>query len=431
MTLTKVRFLIWSSVCLALAVTPQLAAQAQDPCAGNEPRALVLGGGAAKGAFEAGAVYYLVVVRGCDFVEVVGVSVGALNGAYMAQAARSDDPVHSQRALAEQAEGLVQLWQGLKGPKDVVRGRFLGSLRFLLGAEHLKDFTPLRKLMDANVELARLLAGRRFRLGVTSFSDGLYYEVSPQQAGDKFPQYLYAGAALPVLARLERIKHGDSNVELQFADGGLRHVVPIMGYFHCLNRDAEGCSAGKVEQLFVIGTSPYVRGSDRFETSPSLFDDESRRITKGSKVLKRALSVLFDTPYRRDLDHMYFANEVLRRFHEVAQTAPRSHAAPTFVEATYQTTPVAPVPQPYRIGLVIPEVEFADAKDPLHFTPATVAQQLYCGCVAADRMMAADFKLESRAEACAEKFPPLQKKGPKGASSEAAWQSNACSRVSE
>ena len=62
------------------------AARAEDPCASRERRALVLSGGGLKGAFEAGAVYYLVIHRGCDFHDFAGVSVGALNAGILAQA---------------------------------------------------------------------------------------------------------------------------------------------------------------------------------------------------------------------------------------------------------------------------------------------------------------------------------------------------------
>ncbi|HXZ80332.1 MAG TPA: patatin-like phospholipase family protein, partial [Terriglobales bacterium] len=63
-----------------------VASHAQDPCANNEHRALILSGGGVKGAFEAGAIYHLVVLRGCDFQDFAGVSVGALNAAMLAQA---------------------------------------------------------------------------------------------------------------------------------------------------------------------------------------------------------------------------------------------------------------------------------------------------------------------------------------------------------
>src|SRR6185503_6293752 len=80
------------------------AANAGDPCAEDAARALVLGSGGSRGAFEVGAIYHLVVHRGCDFAEVSGTSIGALNAALLAQAARSGDRARSLANLQAAAE---------------------------------------------------------------------------------------------------------------------------------------------------------------------------------------------------------------------------------------------------------------------------------------------------------------------------------------
>src|SRR5207245_1660047 len=54
-------------------------AETVEYCAPGINRALVLSGGGLKGAFQAGAVYHLIVQRRCDFREFAGVSVGSLN----------------------------------------------------------------------------------------------------------------------------------------------------------------------------------------------------------------------------------------------------------------------------------------------------------------------------------------------------------------
>ena len=108
-------------LCLILSVLR--VAQAEDPCATAKQRALVLSGGGVKGAFEAGAVYHLVVQRGCDFSEFSGVSVGALNAAFLAQARQAEAPRDSYADLANQTEALVSLWQSLRSSQDIARGR--------------------------------------------------------------------------------------------------------------------------------------------------------------------------------------------------------------------------------------------------------------------------------------------------------------------
>src|SRR5215467_3957146 len=98
-------------------------AQAEDPCASVKQRALVLGGGGVKGAFEAGAIYHLVVQRGCDFSEFSGVSVGALNAVFLAQARETSDASESHAILVDQSEALVSLWQSLTSARDFARPR--------------------------------------------------------------------------------------------------------------------------------------------------------------------------------------------------------------------------------------------------------------------------------------------------------------------
>src|SRR5215469_5963369 len=159
----------------AAAIVGVRSAAAEDPCASPRPRALVLSGGGAKGAFEAGAVYHLVVERHCDFHEFSGVSVGALNGTFLAQAAQSDDSERSLENLARQTEALVKFWQSIKSSNDIRRARLLAKLRFgLFGLDSMNDMEPLHKLLQRNISTDSLGVGRPARVSVLSFSTGQY-----------------------------------------------------------------------------------------------------------------------------------------------------------------------------------------------------------------------------------------------------------------
>ena len=118
---------LFLAAALLLASMPNYAAYAQfDPCGSGHDRALVLSGGGAKGAFEAGAIYHLVYQRGCDFGDIAGVSVGALNGSYLAQASEDGDSLANLKLAAD---GLVEFWKGITGPDEVLKPRFLGEVR--------------------------------------------------------------------------------------------------------------------------------------------------------------------------------------------------------------------------------------------------------------------------------------------------------------
>src|SRR5215469_15031571 len=226
---------------VAAAIVGVRSAAAEDPCAIPRSRALVLSGGGAKGAFEAGAVYYLVVERHCDFHEFSGVSVGALNSIFLAQAGQSEDSEQSLENLARQADALVKFWQSIKSSKDIRRARLLAKPRFaVFGLDSMNDMEPLHKLLQRNISTDKLGTGRPARMGVLSFSTGQYREVLAQEllkndGPSIFFDYLFATSAVPVFGKLPRIADASANNELrtwiQLSDASLRHITPVDSYF--------------------------------------------------------------------------------------------------------------------------------------------------------------------------------------------------------
>jgi len=423
--------------------------RAENPCERNAQRALVLSGGGVKGAFEAGAIYHLVVQRGCDFGEFSGVSVGALNAVFLAQAQEASDANESQAKLVDQSEALVSLWQSLRSSHDFARNRPLATLRFgLFGLDSLVDFTPLRHLEDNNISPKKLKQGRPVRIGVVSFDDGQYHEIlsKPRLSTERkvnFLEYLYASSIPPVFGRLPRIAAGDpANALNQFADGGLRHITPVNSYFVECNTTApptrllavseesaiDNCSSAVealpahelVQQLFVIVTSPYSRNSDYLPLAEGAgARNRPRQITDGRKVLNRTLEVMDDSTYRRDLDSLLLKNDLLRwRWHayqrmllnvapeQLIETRQRFLGSGASLES-YNRDPgdIGAPSLPYEIGLVVPRKEFADLRNILKFSRSTIQEQLYCGCMAANEMMEAQFGLPSLANRCSERFP--------------------------
>jgi len=98
----------------AVAMENSPTAQSLDYCDPEKKRALVLSGGGLKGAFQAGAIYHIIVHRHCDFREIAGVSVGSLNAVILAQAKRDDKPEASLTNMTERAEKLVEVWHSIR-----------------------------------------------------------------------------------------------------------------------------------------------------------------------------------------------------------------------------------------------------------------------------------------------------------------------------
>ena len=167
--------------------------------------------------------------------------------------------------------------------------------------------------------------GRPLRIGLTCFWDGTYQEVAAAR-GDfsvpksRFLDYLYASSVLPVMGRMPRFASRDQKPDThrvaQFGDASLRHVIPVASYFVVCS--GSECSRAKpahepLQQLFVIATSPYVRGSDLLPVPHSNYGRaDTELITDGRKIMRRAIALMADTPFRTDLDSMLLANRVAR-----------------------------------------------------------------------------------------------------------------------
>ncbi len=415
----------WLAVAVPLAAalgsTP---ARAADPCAGPVARALVLGNGGSKGAFEAGAVYHLVVHRGCDFVEISGTSIGALNGALLAQAARSDDAAESLASLRDAAENLVAQWASIDSRRAALRTRPLGRLRFaLLGLDSIENFEPLQAFVRSRISLDRLANGRELRVGTMSFNDGRYREILINRDGrvdrETAHQVIFASAIVPVFGRMPVLTPPGAARALQLADGSVRHGTPVTSYFEtCMpaaNRAAAACVPltgahtpphPRIEQLFVVVTSPYARGNDRRPIfDPGAVDARSGQLDDGREILVRMFDLLIDTTYRDDLDGMLLYNDLLA-WH--ARGGAASDSAPPFPLGSFNRATATGVSLPYEIALIAPDREDADPTRLLDVAPQVQRREIYCGCIAADALMQTRYGQASMADRCGARFaaPP-------------------------
>lgn len=179
---------------------------------------VVLSGGGARGAAQAGALAALL-GAGVDPVGIVGCSVGALNGAFLAV-----DPTPAR------AEALAARWSGLHR-RDVFGGGRLSTWRNVVARRPaLFSEEPLRRLLadwlpvDDFDDLAVPL-----RVVTTSLTSGraVYHGTGP------LTDVLLASAALPGLFPPVHLPAGyddDGTVRTeQHVDGGVTDLVPVAG----------------------------------------------------------------------------------------------------------------------------------------------------------------------------------------------------------
>ena len=335
---------------LSLASLGPALAQSVEFCSNDIPRALVLSGGGAKGAFEVGAVWHLVKHRQCDFADISGVSVGALNGAILAQAPRDQDASVSLQNMATAVERLRSFWLDLRGNDDVYEGRFLGAIGFVLfGRTSMYDSAPLEKRLAKAVDPTQISKlGRPFRVGVVSMRDGVYYELSPRSEAAsaecqinrnrKFLAAILASASMPSLFPTPFIRRIDDmascandvsrNEDDQFqpfADGGVSHSTPVPGYFlqpffvprltiavgqnsPTPSSDNLPSHAPPLAELIVLLASPFSPATSNPTGSEQ---DKEPRLKGGTDMLKATIDRALTAPWRWDMNYALMANGLL------------------------------------------------------------------------------------------------------------------------
>jgi predicted acylesterase/phospholipase RssA len=392
-----------------------LAVSAADPCAGDAPRALVLGSGGSKGAFEAGAAYHLIVHRGCDFTEISGNSIGALNGAILAQAARSTDRAQSLANLKAAAETVVAEWDAIRSSRDMMRTRPLAKLRFaFVGLDSIENFGPAREFVWTRIALDRLAAGRELRIGAMSFTDGRYHEFLLNHDGVAEPaarDLVFASILVPVFSRMPVMTLPGGGGALQLGDGGLRHSTPVTSYFERCTTSACIPLTGtttpphpRIEQLFVVVTTTYSHRNDvKPLRDPTAVDPETGGIEDGRKILVRMFDLMVDTMHRTDLDDMLLYNELL-----AWQARASATAGPTpFPIGSFNRPAPGATPLPYEIALIAPHRDDSDALRIFAADPKTQRERVFCGCIAADELMQAQFGQAPLTEQCIARFPAV------------------------
>jgi NTE family protein len=219
----------------------------------SERIALVLAGGGARGAYEAGALAVLapaLAARGQSPTIVVGTSIGALNGSFLA--ARAHEPLETATAAA------VQMWRELRWC-DALRplasplelGRLLGAgamFADLPGADvaALLDPSPLRGTLEQrvafdqierNVESGALSAAAVVATAYASTRSVVFHHGGPEPGFDPShaidyaatplaPEHVLASAAIPGAFPAIEISRPRAAAGW-YGDGGVRLNAPL------------------------------------------------------------------------------------------------------------------------------------------------------------------------------------------------------------
>ena len=189
-------------------------------------KALVLGGGSLKGAFQVGAVMALF-ESGFVPDQLYGISVGSLNATFIANEAARQQAETGEVNWEKVGKYLIEFWiRNITKPSDVavIRSRFrMGYNTIMSRFDGLLDNSPIKNLIRTHVNLDAIKKGPvKLKVGAVDIIEGdmCYADVNDPN----FLDYVYASSSLPFLMPAVQIG-GDHR--RAFLDGGMREVAPL------------------------------------------------------------------------------------------------------------------------------------------------------------------------------------------------------------
>lgn len=264
--------------------------------------ALVLSGGGARGAYQAGALKAVAEILADDPIEFdiySGVSAGAINVTYLAS---------KNGKFVDITRMLCSLWSGLT-PSDIYRTNILTllvvPLNFLFRLivkrqtaprdSGLLDPTPLRRLLENNVDFAAIEKRSNVTVSISALDydtrQGVIFcggrkDIPLWQRSHRYAtiaqltaSHVMASAAIPIFFPAVRVQ------ARYFGDGCLRNTAPL----------SPAIRLGG-ERLFIIGVR-------HFNPSKESLNDPGMRPTWG-KIISTVLSAIFFDGLETDLERL-------------------------------------------------------------------------------------------------------------------------------
>ena len=274
----------------------------------NGRNALVLAGGAAAGSFQVGMLDVLVNECGLDFQIIRGVSVGALNGAFLAQApAENTSLANLKKSVTElkriwttEVEGNDSIYTDrnpyLSG-QDNEEDRRLAKLAWR-GEHSFFDNKPLFRMMIEHLDVKRMCESQRdFAIGVVDLLEGAFLTRTPE-SNSLFLEDILASTAIPgVFPPVARTHPYGSTAQSEILlDGGVREVTPLSSVLR---------ATPPPDQVYVLMTRPIISigPPNRLMDNTLLPLDALDWHTgfSGMEVLFRVVEILKDEVYIDDI----------------------------------------------------------------------------------------------------------------------------------
>jgi NTE family protein len=315
-----------------------------------------MSGGGSKGAFQVGALDYLIQDQGMDFQVIAGVSTGSLNSVILSQASSFEE-------LKGYHDRLKEIWFGIKSSNDIYSKRFLGKVLLFLTKNSMFDPKPLHEMLLRYASPDKIARSRKeLRLGAVSLETGDFLEIDQGQPG--LLDWTLASCSMPLF--FPPVSIGREH----FVDGGVRSVTPLQGAFAALKHLDPGGNGDLPDEMYVILASPL--GATR----------EDKNWKTGLDVGQRAAGILVNQIYREDLDYALTINEAVRGYRDL-RNAVAGHLGPLTTDALLSGIKYPYRPPQYRevrLWAVVPNEEFSES---LQFEPKRIRAAFEAGREAA------------------------------------------------
>jgi NTE family protein len=234
-------------------------------------RSLILSGGGAKGSFQVGALRYLVGDLQVKYDIICGVSVGALNGSFLAQY-KVGDEINAYKGLAD-------LWAGIDTSK-IYKQWWLFRELAALWKQSVYNSQPLIDLVRSKLDVNKVkTSGKKLRVGAVSLGTGEYRAFAEDYSD-------IAGAVLASSAFPAMLRPIDLEGQL-WTDGGVKHITPVKAAIDC------GADA-----MDIIVTSPDKAG-------PGIGED-SKTLT----IVERSIDLMSDQILANDIKMAQLVNKL-------------------------------------------------------------------------------------------------------------------------
>lgn len=232
-------------------------------------RALVLSGGGSKGSYQAGALQYILGELEVKYDALCGVSVGAINVAFLAMYKHGDEK--------QSATTLKEMWNSLDNSK-IYKRHFPFGRWHAIWKKSFFDSSPLHNLLKGGISLEKIReSGKHVNVGTVSLSSGKYTIFD--QTSDHFIDAVIASASFPgMLTPVEFLGQ-------LWTDGGIKELSPI--------KKAVELGADIID---VIICSPQTRVK-KFIENPTTVD-----------VLKRSMDLSTDKIMANDIEKVEMYN---------------------------------------------------------------------------------------------------------------------------